>query len=169
MSPPVPPAAPTAAAPTAINEIRFPIRFAETDQAGVFHHSNVFVWFEMGRFELMRRLTGGETELRLRRGPIFVPVVKTRVLFKSFGRFGDELRLLTFLKPQETTKLVFYYRLLQVDGDALVALGTTEHVALTPDHRFLFRWPEWLLIRMRRFFRDHPEVLTDGGEFDAKL
>ena len=39
--------------PQAIN-IR--VRYAETDKMGVVYHANYFVWFEMGRCELLRAI-----------------------------------------------------------------------------------------------------------------
>jgi acyl-CoA thioester hydrolase len=152
-----------------VNETTFSIRFSETDMAGVFHHSNMFVWFEVGRFNLLSQLMKGDGLSDLKGEEIFAPVTKTRVSFAGFGRFGDELRLETFLKPQQTTKLVFYYRLTKVKEGSTVATGMTEHVALTSDHRFLFRWPESIKIRQQNFFRDYPYALTDGSPFDAKL
>ena len=32
------------------------VRYAETDQMGVVYYANYFVWFEVGRVELMRSL-----------------------------------------------------------------------------------------------------------------
>ncbi|MGB6885566.1 MAG: hypothetical protein WBE10_16070, partial [Candidatus Acidiferrum sp.] len=32
------------------------VRYAETDQMGVVYHANYFVWFEVGRVELIRAL-----------------------------------------------------------------------------------------------------------------
>lgn len=152
-----------------VNETKFSVRFNETDMAGVFHHSNMFVWFEVGRFHLMDRLTHGHKMITVNGEPIFAPVTKTRVAFTGFGRFGDELRLETFLKPQETTKLVFYYRVTQVNGGAPVALGMTEHVTLTTGNRFLFKWPADVQAQLKEFFSQHPYVITDGSAFDAKL
>ena len=37
-------------------ESRVRVRYAETDQMGVVYHANHFIWFEIGRVELMRQL-----------------------------------------------------------------------------------------------------------------
>ena len=42
------------AAPSATSLVR--VRYAETDKMGVVYHSNYFVWFEVGRCELLRAL-----------------------------------------------------------------------------------------------------------------
>ena len=39
------------------------VRYAETDQMGVVYHSNYFVWFEVGRCELLRALGWSYREL----------------------------------------------------------------------------------------------------------
>ena len=39
-----------------ISEARVRVRYAETDQMGVVYHSNYFIWFEVGRVELLRQL-----------------------------------------------------------------------------------------------------------------
>ncbi|HWE39501.1 MAG TPA: thioesterase family protein, partial [Isosphaeraceae bacterium] len=37
------------------DEITIRVRYAETDRMGLLHHANYFVYFEMGRTELLRR------------------------------------------------------------------------------------------------------------------
>ena len=41
-----------------VSESRVRVRYAETDQMGVVYHANHFVWFEIGRVELMSRSKG---------------------------------------------------------------------------------------------------------------
>ena len=41
--------------PPAVNETRIRVRYAETDQMGVAYHANHFIWFEVGRVELLRQ------------------------------------------------------------------------------------------------------------------
>ncbi len=36
------------------HEIEVRVRYAETDQMGIVHHSNYLVWFELGRSEFCR-------------------------------------------------------------------------------------------------------------------
>ena len=39
-----------------VSESRVRVRYAETDQMGVVYHANHFIWFEIGRVDLMRQL-----------------------------------------------------------------------------------------------------------------
>ena len=100
------------------NTIPIDIRFAETDMAGIFHHSNIFIWFEMGRFHLIKQFVPEWPIVTPTGQVIITPVTKIRTVFMNMARFGDRLHLETFLKPQPTTRLIFYYRLTQVEPGA---------------------------------------------------
>ena len=39
------------------------VRYAETDKMGVAYYANYFVWFEVGRCELLRTLGGSYSQL----------------------------------------------------------------------------------------------------------
>src|SRR5438445_13134126 len=55
------------------------VRYAETDQMGVVYHSNYFIWFEVGRVELIRSL-GIEYKKKEMKAtcPFLVPKKNTR-------------------------------------------------------------------------------------------
>ena len=69
----------------------FRVRYAETDQMGVAHHSNYFVWFEAGRSDYCRDL--GVPYPEWERHGVFLPVVEARCRYKSPLRY-DELATL---------------------------------------------------------------------------
>ena len=49
------------------------VRYKETDQMGVVHHTNYIVWFEVGRTDLLRQLGLSYRDLEQR--GILLPVV----------------------------------------------------------------------------------------------
>lgn len=151
-----------------VNVTRVQVRFAETDMAGVYHHRNLFTWLEEGRFHLLGNMMGDAGMFATESAPIFAPVTRARARFNGFARFQDRLVLETLMVWSRSTKLTFYYRLRQEDARP-VALACTEHVALGPDQRLLFRWPEHVAERLAAFLESHSYVLTDGSEFDGKL
>ncbi len=57
-----------------INENSFRVRYIETDQMGIVYHSNYYVWFDIGRTELMRSL--GYTYTKLENQGILLPVLR---------------------------------------------------------------------------------------------
>ncbi len=56
------------------NRMQFRVRYVETDQMGIAHHSNYFAWFECGRAELMRDL--GYTYAEMEKEGILMPLPK---------------------------------------------------------------------------------------------
>ena len=54
---PSPPAlSATLTSPMPVSQTRIRVRYAETDQMGVVYYANFFIWFEVGRVELLRQL-----------------------------------------------------------------------------------------------------------------
>ena len=39
-----------------VSQTAFTVRYAETDQMGVAHHSNYPIWFEAGRTDFIRKM-----------------------------------------------------------------------------------------------------------------
>jgi acyl-CoA thioesterase FadM len=48
------------------SESRVRVRYKETDQMGIAHHSNYIVWFEIGRTDLCRAVGFPYTEIERR-------------------------------------------------------------------------------------------------------
>jgi acyl-CoA thioester hydrolase len=45
-----------------VSETELIVRYAETDQMGIVHHSNYAVWFEAGRTDFIKELGMSYTE-----------------------------------------------------------------------------------------------------------
>jgi acyl-CoA thioester hydrolase len=70
-------------------------RFAETDQMGVIHHATYPIWYEMGRIKYCDDL-GMPFKNFIDRG-IHLAVIELSVSYKKSARFGDNLKLYTYL------------------------------------------------------------------------
>ena len=70
-------------------------RFAETDQMGVIHHATYPIWYEMGRIKYCDDL-GMPFKNFIERG-IHLAVTELSVNYKKSARFGDDLKLYTYL------------------------------------------------------------------------
>ena len=110
----------------AINETRVRVRYAETDQMRVAYHSNYFIWFEVGRVELMRQL--GYAYRDIERAGFFIAVADARCRYKAPARYDEELIVRTHLKNLRQTMVQFGYELLRASDGALLAEGETTHV-----------------------------------------
>jgi YbgC/YbaW family acyl-CoA thioester hydrolase len=91
-----------------ICETTLRVRYAETDQMRVAHHSNYIVWFEVGRIELLREL--GFTYGEMEEDGMHLPVVEVRCRYKHPARFDDEITIRTRLARCGESVLRFQLR-----------------------------------------------------------
>jgi acyl-CoA thioester hydrolase len=110
-----------------INESRIRVRYAETDQMGVVYHANHFIWFEVGRVELLRQLGFSYKDME-QQDNCFIAVVDARCRYKSPARYDDEIIVKTWLKNIRESVIHFGYELLRVDDSSLIAEGETTHI-----------------------------------------
>ena len=112
------------------------VRYAETDQMGVVYYANYFVWFEIGRVELMRALGFEYRELE-EQDQCYLPVVEANCRYRAPARYDDVLTLETRVLNQRTSMIRFGYRLLREKRSGseeqktlLLAEGDTVHVVV---------------------------------------
>ncbi len=116
----------------ATNETRIRVRYAETDQMGVVYHANYFVWFEVGRVELLRQLGFSYRDMEQNDG-YGIAVIDARCRYKAPARYDDELLLRTRIKYVRETMVQFDYELLRADDGTTLAEGDTTHVVVNRD------------------------------------
>ncbi len=117
------------------------VRYAETDQMCVVYYANFFIWFEVGRVELLRQL-GFHYKQMEKDDDCHIPVVEATCRYKSPARYDDELLLETSILAMRRSVIKFGYRLLRpAEGEAaptLLAEGETIHVTVD---RFMKKVP----------------------------
>ena len=104
-------------------DIEIRVRYAEADQMGVVHHSRYWVYFEIGRTELLRRqgITYSDCE---RQGVLFV-VAKCSAKFHAPARYDDLLILTTQIAKTGAARIDHTYSLKRKsDGKVLVTAET---------------------------------------------
>jgi acyl-CoA thioester hydrolase len=114
-----------------VSQTRIRVRYAETDQMGVVYHANFFVWFEVGRVELLRQL-GFEYRQMEKEDDCHIPVVEANCRYKAPARYDDHLLLETTVLAMRRSVIKFGYRLLRPENDSatLLAEGETTHVTV---------------------------------------
>jgi acyl-CoA thioester hydrolase len=110
-----------------VSEVRLRVRYAETDQMGVVYHANHFIWFEVGRVELLRQLGFSYREMEEHDG-CFIAVVDARCRYKAPAHYDDEVIVRTHLKNVRESLVHFGYELLRASDGGLLAEGETTHV-----------------------------------------
>ncbi|MFZ0952466.1 MAG: thioesterase family protein [Candidatus Sulfotelmatobacter sp.] len=114
------------------NETRLRVRYAETDQMGVVYHSNHFIWFEVGRVELLRQLGFSYRDMESKDGR-FIAVAEAKCRYRAPVRYDEEVLVRTQLLNVRKSVIHFGYELLRPADGALLAEGETTHIVTGPD------------------------------------
>jgi acyl-CoA thioester hydrolase len=112
-----------------ISETRLRVRYAETDQMGVVYHANYFVWFEIGRVELLRQLGFSYRDMEAKDG-CGIAVIDARCRYKAPARYDDEVIVRTRLKYIRESVVQFEYELVRANDGTLLAEGDTTHIVV---------------------------------------
>ncbi len=126
--------------------VEFPVRFAETDQMGVVHHSVFAVWLEAGRIAWMEA-TGLPYEQVAAQGFNFA-VTGLSIQYRTSATFGDSVRVVTYLETLRSRQIAFTYEVRKVHGNQLLATGTTDHICVDQTGQ-MARIPGTILKQMR--------------------
>jgi acyl-CoA thioester hydrolase len=109
------------------------VRYAETDQMGIVYYANYFVWFELGRVEVLRSLGMTYRQLEIEHGRI-LPVIEARCRYRAPARYDEEIVIETVPSMLRGTVLKFAYRVFRKHPDPitgereLLAEGDSVHV-----------------------------------------
>ena len=128
----------TSRPPQAVN---LRVRYAETDKMGVVYYANYFVWFEVGRCELIRAI--GKSYRDLEEAGIGLPVIEAHCEYKSPARYDDEVQVKTWGTLLSPARVEFRYEVSQVIDGTVNAVGRTVHAAIDQNGRPC-RLPEYI-------------------------
>ena len=106
-----------------INETKIKVRYAETDQMGVVHHSRYYPWFEVGRTELFSKC--GKTYGDMEKSGVMMPLVETRCRYIIPAKYEDELTIVTKIKSLSGVKIEFEYDVIRDSDNVKLAIGYT--------------------------------------------
>ena len=116
---------------------------------GVVYHANYFVWFEVGRTDLLR--STGWSYRELEREGVRLPVIVAHCEYKLPARYDDELEIRTSGTVMSHVRVEFNYEVVRVGDGALLVTGHTAHAALDRDGK-----PCRLPARVRAIFEETP-------------
>ena len=99
------------------------VRYAETDQMGIVHHSVYPIWYELGRTNYIKEL--GYSHSQLEAMGIMTPLLRLECNYHSPAHYEDVLDVYTALTHVSRVKLTFCYRLIRPHDDTLIGTGKT--------------------------------------------
>lgn len=109
-------------------ESRTRVRYKETDQMGIAHHSNYVVWFEIGRTDLCRATGISYADIESRGFLLVVTEIGCR--YRTPFRYDDEVLIRTSVASAASRAMKFAYELYDGAGQELRATGFSSHMWL---------------------------------------
>ncbi|MDY7222838.1 acyl-CoA thioesterase [Halalkalibacterium halodurans] len=106
------------------------VRYAETDQMGVVHHSNYFIWFELGRGELIKEM--GFHYADMEKDGVLSPVADIHASYKRPVHYGETVTIHTWVEHYDGLRVVYGYEVVNGEGVTCVT-GSSTHVCVKKD------------------------------------
>ena len=133
------------------SELFLDVRYYETDQMGIVHHSNYIRYFECGRTDMLKRL--GFPIEKIEEAGVMLPVVSVECKYKTPARLGDVLKFVTVVDEVPRAKLVIRNEIYN-PSDNLVCSGSVVLGFIDSVTRRPVRCPEMLV----KFFDEHINI-----------
>jgi acyl-CoA thioester hydrolase len=113
-------------APCSISRVR--VRYAETDQMGVVYYARYFVWFEIGRTDLLRETGWSYREMEA--DGYLLPVLEASCAYHRSAKYDDELEVRTKGAIVSPVRVQFGYEIFRPSDNTMLATGKTVHASL---------------------------------------
>lgn len=124
------------------SELFLDVRYYETDQMGIVHHSNYVRYFECGRTDMLKKI--GLPIEKIEESGVMLPVVSVECRYKVPAKLGDTLRVVTSIDEVPRARLVIRNEVFNPSGQLVcegsVVLGFIDAVSRRP-----VRCPEMLV------------------------
>ena len=114
-------------------QIEIRVRYAEVDAMGALHHSRYWVYFEMGRTELLRNQGIAYRDMEAR--GVFFVVARCSARFRLPARYDDVLVLETRIEKMGQARIDHAYKLTRKDNGVLLATAQTTLACVGADGR----------------------------------
>ena len=97
------------------------VRYYETDQMGIVHHSNYIRYFECGRNAMLKEMDIPMEKIEA--GGVMMAVVAVDAKYKVPARLGDTLRIVSLIDTPPTAKVLVKTEIYN-QNDQLVCTGS---------------------------------------------
>ena len=115
-------------------ETHFPVRYYETDQMAIVHHSNYIRYFECARTEMLIALDYPIEAIEA--DGVVMPVVSVTCKYKHSAKMGDVLRVVCKIDKVPLAKLPIREEVYNQDGvlcaEGVVTIGFLDKVTGRP-------------------------------------
>ena len=109
------------------------VKYYETDQMAIVHHSNYIRWFEEARCDFMDQIGVSYQSVEAR--GILIPVVDVSCNYLISARYGDQMEIRPILTQYTGVRMSFRYEVRFAADGRLAATGTSSHCFLDENRR----------------------------------
>lgn len=118
------------------------VRYNETDQMGIVHHSNYIFYFEVARTELMRSL--GTSYKEMEDGGALLVVRDVHLHFIAPAYYDEILNVRVSIRETPTVKVIFDFEIFNQKGEP-IHTGSVILACVDKETRRPKRCPQWFV------------------------
>lgn len=118
-----------------ISETKIKVRYVETDQMGIVHHSNYYAWYEVGRTEFL--IQYGFSYKNMEACGVMNPVLESNCKYIEGAKYEDDLIIQTWIEELNGAKIIFGYNVVREEDKKIIAKGSTKHAFVNNDFKII--------------------------------
>ena len=127
------------------------VRYYETDQMGIVHHSNYIRYFECGRMAMLKEV--GLPMHKIEESGVMMPITAVDCKYRIPAKLGDKLRIVTMINEMPRARLTVHTEIYNQEDQLLssgsVTMGFSDSATRRP-----IRCPQMLV----DIFKDHINI-----------
>ena len=127
------------------------VRYYETDQMGIVHHSNYIRYFECGRMAMLEEV--GLPMHKIEEAGVMMPITAVECKYRIPARLGDKLRVVTMINEMPRARLTVNTETYN-QNDQLLSTGSVTMGFIDATTRRPIRCPQMLV----DIFKDHINI-----------
>ena len=127
------------------------VRYYETDQMGIVHHSNYIRYFECGRMAMLEEV--GLPMHKIEETGVMMPITAVDCKYRIPARLGDKLRIVTMINEMPRARLTVHTEIYNQE-DQLLSSGSVTMGFIDSATRRPIRCPQMLV----DIFKDHINI-----------
>jgi acyl-CoA thioester hydrolase len=127
------------------------VRYYETDQMGIVHHSNYIRYFECGRMAMLQEV--GLPMHKIEEAGVMMPITAVDCKYRIPAKLGDTLRIVTMINEMPRARLTVHTEIYNHE-DQLLSSGSVTMGFIDSATRRPIRCPQMLV----DIFKDHINI-----------
>lgn len=136
-----------------VRDIPIRVRYYETDQMGIVHHSNYIRYYETTRTEMLREF--GTTYREMEEHGVMLPVLDVQSRYLSPAYDDDLLTVRVMLREMPKARMCFEYEIYRENGEK-INIGSVTLGFMNSRTRRACRVPDYFVKLLEPYFRENP-------------